>query len=1039
MDDNFASQKENHQKRLSLPFGSEKNSYKGQLSNRRHTLVSTRGILKPNSDGNNSIIFPNTNLKEKRRVSFAPEVTLHKINYSKYTDEDHKLKRKNSLASKTQNQDISSKLSTSQYIGKVYPHDDIASTHPEIGNENNKSTNINTDNLDTPNKPQFVVDDDTQAMEMSIELTQQILKQQEAMKEQNFKYVEQENIPDTRNSLRDLFDEVENESNQNEEDEDQDAQSEVEMELTGTLKSIVPKMDLIDQTKDVSMELTQTTHFTSITNNQGNLNQIVIQQIDKEEKQDEEPVLNLTADLSISVPVDTVEDEETQTMEFTQPIQNVKSRIEDSVIETTQYSQMEFTEPIEYNARKTNEEGTTNVEHKEITGDKIEKEEHTETAETMEEEEEEEKEKEEEEEEEEEEPMEITQPISKNENNIADRLSEGSQVPPLSSDDKLSVLIEMSEPPTSVHSESKEYQENQVNEIAGILELQQPDIVAIVNFPKSASTDDVETKITTHNNFQTMDRDEFMNSSINDEKDSSEMETSLIGTEMIPLAEVTGDYTENQDYDSDNSFTDDNHVNVSLDVFLNDVNVQFFDNIGPTENEIEQTLEFHAGLRSPPSVSSPSTFSSVSNASTPSSNLSSKKSNLIDYIETCANIPYYHYIVHLINQYKSSIQSISTIVNTFSNDLLESNPTAIREYYQQLEDFKNELRTNYQAIASFTRKQAKFQNMRFVASLLEQLSSSYERANQLLEADLTKALEWRRGVLIERQQMIEKKVELDQYLQKLNALKDNWNSLNIEKIKKSNETLKNYRNDIEITKQQISETSKLLSSKNRSLIEKKRRREQLLMQIEELQSKVNRSTVPTVDELKILREKLLKLEKEKSIKLISMDDITLLIMNSLKVAFHKASNDEYTVNLTVEDVNKFQPFSVLIDNFLKNHQNQLLKGENIIEYIKSLVLIWKKFIKIWKDLLSISFLHSGNIDGNIFKFEVVVSTYLDFDQKKFEVEASLDDVMGSENPINVKLTTKNLVNSNTEYNKLLDELKVSFNNENSVINRLTVE
>lgn len=990
-------------KRLSLPLGSAPFTEEPLVPNRRHTLVPSRSILKPNIDGNHTInILPNVP-KEIRRVSFAPEVTLHKINFSK-ANEDRKSKRKGSLLG-TSTQSSVSKLSTSQFIGKVYPTTELVETAPKRNNFSSVSNNLTKDipnELDTPSKPQFVIDDDTQAMEMSVELTQQILKQQEQMKEQNDKNVEPENISDARNSLRDLFDEVDEELNENDE--------QVEMELTETIQYNPQNPQELDQTKDLSMELTQTAHMVPV------LTSEPLPNAKYDNKNDEEILLNTRAELGLPINTDNVADEEMMAMEFTQPIQSI---VDDgaSAVEATEFSQMEFTQPIVVSNNQSIVSMNQVHDKQLFSKDNVSLAEET-TDMT-----------------DEESVMEFTQPISKEQ--------EENEVPIITSDDKLSVVIEVSEPPTSAYSESKEYEKvvmdvdnNMKNMEQHALEMEETEIFKSpqkLGISNSITNKDSQDYGSVQNESQ-ITEESFLN-----DRDTSEMESSLIGTEMIPLAEVTADHTENQeDYDSDNSFTDDNHVNVSLDVFLNDVNVQFFDNIGPSESEIEQTLVFNPDSRSSLASSSPSTVSSNSTTSTPTTHLHNKKSNLIDYIDACTNIPYYHYIVHLINQYKSSIQSIATMVNTFSNDLLESNPTAIREYYQQIDEVKNDLCTNYQAIATFTRKQAKCQNTRFVGSLLGQLSLSYERANQLLEADLAKAIEWRRGVLIERQHMIERKVELDQYIQKLNALKDNWSSINVENIKKSNEELRSNRSQIQETKHDIAETSESITLKNSLLLEKRARKERLLQEIKELKLKINKSKVPTKQDLGALRDQLLELEKEKSIKLVSTDNITFLIMNSLQVEFKKMSEECYTTIITLENKEKFNSFLPLIEEFLFQYQGNRTDLSTTMDFIKSLASEWKKIVSLWKDLLKISFLHSGTIENNMFKFEFSISDPIGLEESTFFIEAKLSDLLDLEKAVNIKVVNGN-ENSKFKENELLDNLKKPFDNKNSVINRLIVE
>lgn len=198
------------------------------------------------------------------------------------------------------------------------------------------------------------------------------------------------------------------------------------------------------------------------------------------------------------------------------------------------------------------------------------------------------------------------------------------------------------------------------------------------------------------------------------------METSLIATEMVPLAEITTDSFGSDNYDSqDDSQIDDR----------------------------------------------------------------STKSNLLDYIEAANNIPQYHYLIHLITQYRTSIANIRTIVSDFSQHVLENNPMSIREYYEQTEELKVDLKINYQAIANFARKQAKNENMKFLVNLLKQLIESYEKLNAECETELAKAMEWRRGLLLERQNMIACQVETGKKISMLIQKKEMWGNTDKNKWK----------------------------------------------------------------------------------------------------------------------------------------------------------------------------------------------------------------------------------------------------------------
>lgn len=956
--------------RLSFPLNPSTNKNDSNQLNRRHTLVPNRSILKPNIDGNHTInLVSDTNLRENRRVSFAPEVTLHKIDYSR-SNEQKKLKKRNSIGGNIPQQP---KLNTTQYIWK--------SNNNTITNRNNFQENEQEPpKLDSPvldSQHHFIIDEDstTQTMEMSVELTQEILKQQKEIKKQS-EIEKNEKDTDSANSLKDVFDKVEEEINLDKNYIDND-EKEIDMELTETFNG--PKLDP-NNTTDVSMDLTEPQF-----QERNDSNDLVASHIQNE--------INVSDD--------------NETMEFTQPIPNASSSLVDT--EKNEEGQIRKDELNEQSPKQGNVI-TNRPEH--MLADQFE------TSQ-----------------------MELTQPIFSNiEKNSKVELVEdeetmdltqhrsivepedGNNETGLASELQLSTVFEVSEPPTSDHDHNNNtlHESNRNTSI----------------IPSQFVKDDKEIKpidksdpyIKGEKNEQPTD------TSINT---TSDAETSLIGTEMIPLAEVTGEFTDTIDeYDSDNSLADDNHVNVSLDHFLHDVNVQFYDNIGPSEHEINKTLLFTPDLKSSPlSINSPTSSSSTSSTSTPFNSIN-KRENVIEYIDACTNIPYYHYIIHLINQYQSSIQSISTMVNTFSNDVLESNPIAIREYYQQSDDVKVDLCTNYQAIATFTRKQAKCQNMRFVSGLLEQLILSYERANQLLEEELSKALDWRRGVLIERQKMIEKKVQLNECIKKLDELRDNWNSINIEQIKKVNTNLRKYKNNKDNIKLQILNASNEVNNKTEVLSSKKDKKDKLIKEIQELKSKVSERKIPSQQELSNLRIRLKELEEIKGVKFIPAPDMTLLISSRLKVVFRKVAENNYKIDLQVEDIEQFAPFVGLINMFVEKNQKRETKTPPIM-FLKDIIMQWKQLIIIWKDLSMIHYLYKSNVGNNCFKFNF---NFIDKSQHSntVSIEGKLDNILDLDAQIFVQFNTSPVFINNIGNTEIIKELKKVFGEDNCIINRFVI-
>ncbi|TID30253.1 hypothetical protein CANINC_001133 [Pichia inconspicua] len=917
-------------KRLSLPVITK--DITSLSFNRRHTLVPGRGILKAAADDNNTInVLTDIMMKEKRRVSFAPEVTLHKINYAR-ANEGRKLKRRSSLTGNPASQeteDAGSKLTTSRYLGKVY----------ELPPKNDANGQHSTDDKQSSNESlqdksdQFIVDEETQTMEMSLELTNQIKKQQDVIREQIIHEENTQITPNTHSSLRDLFEEVDQEL-------DADTSNSQHMNVTPD-----PEVD------SEELDMTETFHFRP--NNE----------IEPQENQ----FYNPENDIGNRVNESNVIGDDDQTMEFTQPISKDLASVVQSENNSVN-SSMDLTDPA-----PKSDIGMNDTDYEET--------------------------------------MELTIAVNEKSN------------------------TEM-ETPEMLMRESEE-DLSRSNGIAQECEFRTTEVpmssnIVIQNPHRILTqTDQVPNK-------RDSDFADEINASLISYRDTSEMETSLIETEMVPLAEVTVDMTENGDtYESDHSFSDDNYINISLDVFLHDVNVQFFDKIGPSKNEVDQTLALNSDFRSSVSLSPSSMSSSVT--STPlsiSASNTDSKSTIADLIDACVNIPYYHYLVHLITQYKSSIQSISTMVNTFCNDLLESNPTAIREFYQQSEDVKLDLCTNYQALATVTRKQTKLQNMKFVSGLLEQLSLSYERVNQTMEDELSKTLEWRKSVLIERQKMIEKKVELDQELQKLNVLKDSFASIDMDKFLKNKVEIDAYEEKKNRTKKKIAEIDELTNEKIVSLDNKKMKRKQLMEDINFLKEEVEKKTVPTASDLESLSKRLAELELEKDVKLIDVYSNAYLFSERLQVQFKPYSGDLDLVMLSYKDSSEFAPFNAIADLFVTSNQKTIKRGEKFQE-LKKLVHSWRQFILLWKDLLMIHYVYSCTINDDQFEISFDISSTND-EFSQFKVRGNTQHLF-LQDKIPVTLERSWTPNAHElQEDDFLNLINIKLNGRNRLVKRFTI-
>ncbi|GMM30144.1 hypothetical protein DAMA08_028890 [Martiniozyma asiatica (nom. inval.)] len=450
-------------------------------------------------------------------------------------------------------------------------------------------------------------------------------------------------------------------------------------------------------------------------------------------------------------------------------------------------------------------------------------------------------------------------------------------------------------------------------------------------------------------------KDKFVINAINfDETNintSSDFEASALGVEIVPLAEVSlfgNDNLESADLE------DESYINVSIDSFLKDIGVQFFDNIGPSEREVSEVLNFELYDQNIifPNNDSPT---------------NSKKQTLMDYIEASNNILYFHYLTHLITQYKSSIRSISTMVSNFSHDVEESNLATMRQYYKQVMDIQMDFRTNYQSIANFTRKQAQCENVSFENGLLEQLIASYENDQMKLSEELQRAVEWRKTVLLERQHMIEEKLELAKGADLLQGLKGEWKGLDLGEWKDSNQKVNELRSSNHKLEESVADLNDKVEELESVYENKLKEQKSLEEEIEQLSNKLFELRSPVNDELEKLERKFNDMQNNSNITLHSIESLEFTVDDCFIIKLP-------SLDIKWLNIDHFSPFCPLLDEFqmfIKSkyigfHPHQILVGINDH---------WKKWKEAWVKLMNVYLEDSYKISFNPLKLTNGKITY----------------------------------------------------------------
>lgn len=412
------------------------------------------------------------------------------------------------------------------------------------------------------------------------------------------------------------------------------------------------------------------------------------------------------------------------------------------------------------------------------------------------------------------------------------------------------------------------------------------------------------------------------------------------------------------------SFTDedDDYENVTLGSFLKEVNVQFFDAIGPSDRELVVDVD------------------------------DEHKPLLIDYVKAVNGIPEFRYFEHLINQYRTSIQNIRGIVSDFEKNVREDNPTSMREYYEQSDEVRNDLRINYQALANYARQTAQKENLAFLANLLKQLRKSYVDSTTLLDTQLNKVLEIRKEILLRQQQLIEKKAKvrgeiLELQQRKMNIKKEDTEQ--VKKLRKEVDSLITERKTIDESNESARISLKITNEKNDISREQEKNKE-IEKEIQAGSMKIQQIHVPSDDEISSLRKKLELLESNKNVKVLEVSDhqMKVLVMEDVEIDVDLQSGKK-VVNI----VYKNELFEDLVQNM--GVRLQSIHDESLGRYIGKVRNEWIKFREMIRDLTILKLRYrkaseKAGMDGFIIYSR---------GQFKLQVNYAITDLFKFDNPI----------------------------------------
>ncbi|KAG7877319.1 hypothetical protein KL938_004075 [Ogataea parapolymorpha] len=651
--------------------------------------------------------------------------------------------------------------------------------------------------------------------------------------------------------------------------------------------------------------------------------------------------------------------DEEDTMELTQPVKRPEAADAESVVELEASQPMEFTQPVRLESNV--DENTGFLQHEpedsmEMTqAIRCNHEEPLDMEETME------MTRINKPAADSQEPMELTQPVR----TVArDLISSSLKTPPRSEKSHISTPGSGARAQKIRTDEFGSPQSASKDSMLDLGELTRPrDIIQNL---KKAELQDEENVSQKEDGQDQQEDDEFKEQ--NESAEMSAFEESIIIAEKVPLAEVTLD-SENEVANFEDE--DDDYVHVTLPQFLNQVQVQFYDNIGPSERELTVTSE------------------------------GSGSQALHKYVDAVTEFPNFDYFYHLIAQRKSGIDRSQRSINDFSEAIINNNPTSVREFYESTDEVQKDLKVNYQALASLARTIAEHGNLVFMTNSLEGLLKSYENRKASVISQVADMEEIRAAFTSEYQKSVKRKADLTKTLALLQDRQKNFANVDLDRL----ELLKSR---VEAAQEQNARLREAKAKLQKEIAEKeeifKHVSTQLLEAQEEdkrLKKRVMELKLPSQNELDLLQQQFVDLQRTTQVELLVLNEkeFKVQIMKELQI-----SVDLSTGARTLRVFPTSPQFQDLYTRFAARFQS--IEGAGLKDYLIQVQHSYKHFKELVRELRILQLYYQFQQKENDMIISITKS-----DLYKLEAKFNVDDLLSFSEPVKVTTQVVNLCGS----------------------------
>lgn len=506
----------------------------------------------------------------------------------------------------------------------------------------------------------------------------------------------------------------------------------------------------------------------------------------------------------------------------------------------------------------------------------------------------------------------------------------------------------------------------------------------------------------------------------NTSSDSLVIDKETVTTTVIPLADVTGNSFRNS-YAIDEE-DDDDYISVSLNDFLSDIGIKFYDDL---DIDIDSINRLSMSLTK-----------------------ESYEYTLVDYIRSLSKLQLLALYEFSCEELKKNIQDGKNVFSEFNKTIENNNPQLFKDYYLSDESERFNMNMKLQLVKDYTRHQSK--------------KTWYDWRTQLTK-NLILELEDKYVELTHDKEILISNIHiLDDHILALKEIHENL-AFKIKNLLKINKYIKSISSDdlqvlkrdlvrlkteIKAAKYEIDIKQEGLDQINTEIVKMNQTKAQLIETLVVKEQKLNSTKKYDANDIKILNFKFNLLQDILQFKYINLEDkvfnfrfdnLVDIRMNFFDI--NDLNNIHYSIS---EDSLRSSSFfnKQLVPGFLES-QIFYLKSENIIENFRNFKYYWDILKRFDIDLFRIS------LKFPIIRFELNTEGDVNFDIKYFNSETNLKLVMScafnfklfSKYPDGIKITAKTKstkVESTTIKQSLLSDIVPNGLLTTGTINKLTI-